>query len=149
MLDKKIMEDIGLLADLVAERRSAGNSLNASCELVADELDPERWTGGYLKTLLGERPPKPGDELRAAIRRLHRKKRRSPRLKRYWLKVEAETEEEKDIWIEMIPMERRQALFRGEIQRLLAAGEEPERRQGSFLRELLRLVGFEGREDGL
>jgi hypothetical protein len=123
LLDKKIMDDIALLSEMVAQRRSEGKSLNASCEQIADELDPERWTGGYLKTLLGESPPKPGDELRAAIRRLHRRKKRKPSPKRHWLKIEAETEEEKIAWIEMIPMERRQELFRREIRRLIRKQE--------------------------
>lgn len=123
MIDKKILRDIALLRKLVAQRRLEGNSLNASCELVAEELDPERWTGPYLKTLLGRHPPKPGDELRAAIRRLERKPKRRPTPKRHWLKVEAATEEEKTAWIEMIPMDRRQEIFRREIRRLIRKEE--------------------------
>ena len=112
-----------MLAKLVAQRRSGGKSFNAACNQVADELDPIRWTGGYIKTLLGKQPPKPGDELLAAIRRLYRKKQRKKAPKRYWLKIEAETEEEKIVWMDLIPMARRQELFREEIERLLVQKE--------------------------
>jgi hypothetical protein len=139
------MRDIAVLRKLVAQRRADGLSLNAACAQIADELDPERWTGGYLKTLLGKNPPKPGDDLRAAVRRLHRSRsRRKPRPRRYWLKVEAESEEEKIAWIEMIPMARRQELFRQEINRLLR-GDEQEEQEGRLLalqRELRRLLGL-------
>lgn len=145
MHDRKIMRDIALLQKLVTQRRDNGHSLNAACAQIADELDPERWTGGYLKTLLGANPPKPGDDLRAAIRRLHRRhSRRKPLPKRHWLKIEADSEEEKIAWIEMIPMARRQELFRQEIDRLLhgEVEEEHESRLLALQRELRRLLGL-------
>ena len=139
------MRDIAVLRKLVTQRRDNGHSLNAACAQIADELDPERWTGGYLKTLLGKNPPKPGDDLRATIRRLHRSRsRRKPRPKRHWLKIEADSEEEKIAWIEMIPMNRRQELFRQEINRLMS-DDDREAQAGRLLtlqRELRRLLGL-------
>jgi hypothetical protein len=112
------MHEIALLRELVNQLRSDRVSLNSSCKKIAEELSETRWTGNYVKTLIGNNPPNPGSELRSAIRRLHRKKTRKPPAKRYWLKTEAGSETEKNEWVEKIPMARRQELFRQEIERL-------------------------------
>jgi hypothetical protein len=112
------VNEIELLSRMIAQLRSDKTSLNSACKKIAAELSPTKWTSNYLKTLIGSNPPNPGPELRAAIRRLYRKKNRKPRKKRYWLKTVAESEAEKDEWIERIPMDRRQELFRQEIARL-------------------------------
>jgi hypothetical protein len=112
------VDEIELLRKMISKRRSEEVSLNAACKQIALELSKDKWTANYLKTLLGKKPPNPSAELRAAIRKLYRKKTRKPRQKRYWLKIEAGSEIEKNEWSQRIPMNRRQELFREEIDRL-------------------------------
>ncbi|MCB2160567.1 hypothetical protein KQH40_00615 [bacterium] len=111
------MYEITLLKRIIAQERSGGLSQTRACDKVARELDPMKWSRQYVMMLIGEDPPNPSNELKAAIRRVYRKRTKEQAAKRFWLKVEAESQEEKDAWIRMIPMERRRELFREEIER--------------------------------
>ena len=112
------MDEILMLQKIISIYTDSGESLNSACKRSAKELDPPRWTWNYIKKLVGENPPNPGDDLRGAIRTLYRKKFHKPRPKRYSVNVSAENNYEKKKWLEMIPMERRQELFRAELERL-------------------------------
>ena len=112
------MDERLMLQKIISLYTDSGESLNSACKHSAKELNPPRWTWNYLKKLVGENPPNPGDDLRGAIRVLYREKFHKPRPQSYSVKVSAENNEEKKKWLEMIPMERRQELFRAELERL-------------------------------
>jgi len=122
------MDERLMLQKIISLYTDSGESLNSACKRSAKELNPPRWTWNYLKKLVGENPPNPGDDLRGAIRILYREKFHKPRPKSYSVKVSAENKEEKRKWLEMIPMERRQELFRAELERLEKPESEPVRR---------------------
>lgn len=112
------MDERLMLQKIISLYTDSGESLNSACKQSAKELNPPRWTWNYLKKLVGENPPNPGDDLRGAIRVLYREKFHKSRPKSYSVKVSAANKEEKRKWLEMIPMERRQELFRAELERL-------------------------------
>jgi len=112
------MDERLMLQRIVSIYTDSGDSLNSACKRTAGELKPPRWTWNYIKKLSGENPPNPGDDLRAAIRILYREKFHAPRKKSYSIKVTADDKNEKEKWLELIPMERRQELFREEMRRL-------------------------------
>ncbi len=112
------MDEILMLQRIVSLYTDSGESLNSACKLTADELDPPRWTWNYIKKLVGDHPPNPGDDLRSAIEVLYKQKFHAPRKKRYSVKVSADNNEEKENWLMLIPMERRQELFREEVERV-------------------------------
>jgi hypothetical protein len=122
------MDELLMLQKIVSIYTVSGDSLNLSCKRTAQELDPPDWTWNYIKKLVGENPPNPGDELRTAIRALYREKFHKPRSKSFSVKVTAKDKQEKKKWLEMIPMERRQELFRQEVERL----ENPDSSSGVF-----------------
>ncbi len=104
---------------MIEELRSEKVSLNSAAKIIAEQLDQHRWTYQYIKVLLGSNPPRPGGELQNAIQKLYRRKKSKAKYaKGYWVKISAESEAEKDEWIDRIPMERRRELFRREIQHL-------------------------------
>ena len=124
------MDERLMLQKIISLYTDSGESLNSACKRSAKELNPPRWTWNYLKKLVGENPPNPGDDLRGAISVLYREKFHKPRPKSFSVKVSAENKEEKKKWLEMIPMERRQELFRAELKRL----EKQEPKFGKLLR---------------
>lgn len=125
MARTKLASEITLLDEMVALRRSEGLSHNAACKQIAAELDPERWTGSYVKSLLSTNPPSPGKEVKSAIRRLYGAIHPNARPKRYWLKIQAASEEELRDWIDLIPMSRRQEILREEIARIRNNDPDP------------------------
>ncbi len=112
------MDERLMLQKIVSLYTDTGESLNSACKQTAKELDPPSWSWNYVKKLVGENPPNPGDDLRAAIRSLYREKFHKPRPKRYSVRVRASDQAEQKAWLEQIPMERRQELFRQELARL-------------------------------
>ena len=130
------MDERLMLQKIVSIYTDSGESLNSACRQSAKELNPPRWTWNYLKKLVGENPPNPGDDLRGAIRILYREKFHKPRPKSYSVKVSAANKVEKKKWLEMIPMERRQELFREELERL--ENQEPKTGRIRWVDKLFR-----------
>jgi hypothetical protein len=122
-----VQKKLKMLKEMIEARRDGATSLNAACAIIAEQLDPVRWTGNYLKSFLYDNPPNPSDELLQAIVKLYNQKKKKRKYnKRSWVKVAADSEAEKDEWLERIPMERRSELFREEIARLNGGKEEDE-----------------------
>jgi hypothetical protein len=118
------MDERLMLQRIVSIYTDSGDSLNSACKRTATELNPPRWSCNYIKKLAGANPPNPSDGLRAAIQNLYREKFHKPRIKRFSIKVTANDHDEKEKWLEMIPMERRQELFREELERLENQGSK-------------------------